>query len=162
MHIGANPLAAINSVALAIGRFSSLDEMLEYALGKVLEVVQAEAGGVYLLDDQRQELDLVVHRGLSKNITQDLDRLKLGEGLSGKVTLTGEPIIIRSLHDDPRVTRHTAAAEGFRGFAAVHCLGILTSIFSGVLISRGIVNLWYGRKKRLTGVSIGQVWKPNA
>jgi PAS domain S-box-containing protein len=119
MHIGANPLAAINSVALAIGRFSSLDEMLEYALGKVLEVVQAEAGGVYLLDDQRQELDLVVHRGLSKNITQDLDRLKLGEGLSGKVTLTGEPIIIRSLHDDPRVTRHTAAAEGFRGFAAV-------------------------------------------
>jgi PAS domain S-box-containing protein len=119
MHIGANPLAAINSVALAIGRFSSLHEMLEYALIKVLEVVQAEAGGVYLLDDERQELDLVVHRGLSERITRDLDRLKLGEGISGKVTLTGEPINIRSLHDDPRVTRHIAAAEGFRGFASV-------------------------------------------
>ncbi len=35
------------------------------------------------------------------------------------MTVTGEPIIIRSLHDDPRVTRHIAAAEGFRGFAAV-------------------------------------------
>ena len=47
-----------------------------------------------------------------------------------------------------------------RGFAVVHCLGILTSMFSAVFVSRGIVNLVYGRKKRLTGLSIGQVWKP--
>lgn len=47
-----------------------------------------------------------------------------------------------------------------RGFAVVHCLGILTSIFSAVFVSRGVVNLWYGRKKKLTSVSIGQVWKP--
>jgi PAS domain S-box-containing protein len=119
MNSGANPLAAINSVALAIGRFATLVEMLDYALAKVLEVVQAEAGGVYLLDEGKQELNLVVHRGLSERITRDLDGLKLGEGLSGKVMLTGEPIIIRSLHDDPRVTRRIASAEGFRGFAAV-------------------------------------------
>jgi preprotein translocase subunit SecD len=48
-----------------------------------------------------------------------------------------------------------------RGFAVVHCLGIVTSIFSSVFISRGIANLWYGRKKKLAGVSIGTVWKPN-
>jgi preprotein translocase subunit SecD len=47
-----------------------------------------------------------------------------------------------------------------RGFAVVHCLGILTSMFSAVFFSRGLVNLWYGRKKKLKGVSIGQVWKP--
>ena len=47
-----------------------------------------------------------------------------------------------------------------RGFAVVHCLGILTSMFSAVLFSRGLVNLWYGRQKRLKGVSIGQVWRP--
>ena len=47
-----------------------------------------------------------------------------------------------------------------RGFAVVHCLGILTSIFSAVFFSRGIVNLWYGRQKKLGKVSIGQVWKP--
>ncbi|MES2026056.1 MAG: protein translocase subunit SecD [Pseudomonadota bacterium] len=46
-----------------------------------------------------------------------------------------------------------------RGFAVVHCLGILTSIFSSVFVSRGLVNTWYGRKKKLTSVSIGQVWK---
>ncbi len=45
-----------------------------------------------------------------------------------------------------------------RGFAVVHCLGILTSMFSAVFVSRGVVNLWYGRKKKLTRVSIGTVW----
>ena len=47
-----------------------------------------------------------------------------------------------------------------RGFAVVHCLGILTSIFSSVVVSRALVNLIYGRKKKLTSVAIGQVWKP--
>ena len=47
-----------------------------------------------------------------------------------------------------------------RGFAVVHCLGILTSMFSAVFLSRGVVNLWYGRKKKLSGVSIGTVWSP--
>jgi len=47
-----------------------------------------------------------------------------------------------------------------RGFAVVHCLGILTSMFSAVFVSRGLVNLWYGRKKKLNGVSIGTVWTP--
>ncbi len=49
-----------------------------------------------------------------------------------------------------------------RGFAVVHCIGILTSIFSAVFVSRGFANLWYGRKKKLASLSIGQIWKPNA
>ena len=47
-----------------------------------------------------------------------------------------------------------------RGFAVVHCLGILTSMFSAVLVSRGIVNLIYGNRRKLDKISIGQVWKP--
>jgi preprotein translocase subunit SecD len=49
-----------------------------------------------------------------------------------------------------------------RGFAVVHCLGILTSMFSGVFFSRGVVNLWYGRQKKLKAVSIGTVWRPDS
>jgi preprotein translocase subunit SecD len=49
-----------------------------------------------------------------------------------------------------------------KGFAVVHCLGILTSMFSAVMVSRGIVNLYYGSRRRLDKVSIGQVWKPQA
>ena len=47
-----------------------------------------------------------------------------------------------------------------RGFAVVHCIGILTSMFSAVFFSRGLVNLWYGRQKKLKSVSIGTVWRP--
>jgi preprotein translocase subunit SecD len=47
-----------------------------------------------------------------------------------------------------------------RGFAVVHVIGILTSMFSAVFFSRGLVNLWYGRKKKLKSVSIGTVWRP--
>jgi len=47
-----------------------------------------------------------------------------------------------------------------RGFAVVHTLGILTSMFSAVFVSRGFVNLWYGRKKKLGKISIGTVWTP--
>lgn len=47
-----------------------------------------------------------------------------------------------------------------RGFAVVHCLGILTSMFSAVVVSRGLVNFWYGNKKKLKTVSIGTVWRP--
>ncbi|MCX7815347.1 MAG: protein translocase subunit SecD [Tepidimonas ignava] len=42
-----------------------------------------------------------------------------------------------------------------RGFAVVHCIGILTSMFSAVMFSRGLVNLWYGRRRKLKWIAIG-------
>ncbi|WP_374438442.1 protein translocase subunit SecD [Inhella sp.] len=49
-----------------------------------------------------------------------------------------------------------------KGFAVVHCLGIMTSMFSSVMFSRALVNLWYGRKRKLQTVAIGQVWRQQA
>ena len=49
-----------------------------------------------------------------------------------------------------------------RGFAVVHCLGILTSMFSAILVSRGLVNLIYGKKRKLEKLAIGQIWKADA
>ncbi|WP_312565764.1 protein translocase subunit SecD [Comamonas sp.] len=48
-----------------------------------------------------------------------------------------------------------------RGFAVVHCIGIATSMFSAVFFSRGLVNLWYGRQKKLKSVAIGTIWRPD-
>ncbi|MDR0933666.1 MAG: protein translocase subunit SecD [Burkholderiaceae bacterium] len=48
-----------------------------------------------------------------------------------------------------------------RGFAVVHVLGITTSLFSSVFVMRGLVNLWYGYRRRIESLSIGQVWKPD-
>jgi preprotein translocase subunit SecD len=49
-----------------------------------------------------------------------------------------------------------------RGFAIVHSLGILTSIFSAVFVSRAMINLIYGTRRKLQSISVGQVWKPGA
>lgn len=49
-----------------------------------------------------------------------------------------------------------------RGFAVVHCLGILTSVFSSVVLSRALVEIFYGRRARLTSLAIGQIWKPKS
>ncbi|HEX6002858.1 MAG TPA: protein translocase subunit SecD [Burkholderiales bacterium] len=49
-----------------------------------------------------------------------------------------------------------------KGFAVVLCLGILTSIFSAVMVSRGIANFYYGRRRKLDRISIGQIWRPAA
>ncbi len=47
-----------------------------------------------------------------------------------------------------------------KGFAVVLCLGVLTSVFSAVMVSRGLVNLFYGNRK-LDKVPIGSIWKPS-
>ncbi len=47
-----------------------------------------------------------------------------------------------------------------RGFAVVHCLGILTSLFSAVVVSRALINLIHGRRRKIESLAIGQVWKP--
>jgi preprotein translocase subunit SecD len=49
-----------------------------------------------------------------------------------------------------------------KGFAVVLCLGILTSIYSAVMVSRSLMNAYYGARRRLDHISIGQVWKPGA
>ena len=49
-----------------------------------------------------------------------------------------------------------------RGFAVVLCLGTMTSIFTSVVVSRSMINLIYGRQKKLTKVHIGQIWRPDA
>jgi len=48
-----------------------------------------------------------------------------------------------------------------RGFAVVHCLGILTSMFSAILVSRMLINFIYGHRRKLDTLSIGQIWKPD-
>lgn len=47
-----------------------------------------------------------------------------------------------------------------KGFAVVLCLGIMTSMFSAVMVSRALVNLLFGKRRKLEHVPIGQVWKP--
>jgi preprotein translocase subunit SecD len=49
-----------------------------------------------------------------------------------------------------------------KGFAVVLCLGILTSMYSAVVVARTQANLWYGSRRKLSSISIGQIWRPAA
>jgi preprotein translocase subunit SecD len=60
------------------------------------------------------------------------------------------------------ISLYAFGSGAVKGFAVVHCLGILTSIFSSVVVSRGLVNLLYGSRRKLASLSIGQVWKPSS
>ena len=48
-----------------------------------------------------------------------------------------------------------------KGFAVVHVLGILTSMFSAILVSRALVNLYYGAKRKIDKLNIGEIYKVN-
>jgi signal transduction histidine kinase/ligand-binding sensor domain-containing protein len=112
-------LAALNAVASVVSRSLDLQEILSSALDKTLEVIGTEAGGIYLLQQDTQVLTIAAHEGLSAQFVAEIDNLKVGEGFSGQVAETGEPLVVQDVSIDPRLTRSVARESGF------HALGIV-------------------------------------
>ena len=115
----ARRLAALNAVASVINRPLPLQEMMDRVVETVIKVVEADAGGIRLLDQATGELVIVSCRGLSPEYVRQVDRLRLGEGIVGRVAQSGEPLVVEDMAHDPRVTTMAAAMEGFRTFAVV-------------------------------------------
>jgi len=126
-------LSALYQVVTVASRPLDPIKLLDTALDKALEVMNVEMGGIWLLtsyvnqafDDVHShreaeaDLHLVAHRGLSAPLLSAIERLQLGEGLTGQVALTGKPLTVSDISQDPRLARVTAAREGLRSFAAV-------------------------------------------
>lgn len=111
-------LAALNAIAAVIGHAGELQALLQAALDETLAVMGMEAGGVYLLDESRQELALAAHRGLGSELATAVDGLAVGEGFSGEVVARGEPALVPDLTVDARLTRPAARDSGFHALAA--------------------------------------------
>jgi nitrate/nitrite-specific signal transduction histidine kinase len=112
-------VAALNAVAVVVSQSLDLDEMLNDALEKTLQVVESEAGGIYLLDERAQVLTVAAQRGLDSRFIAEIDRLKVGEGFSGRVAQCGRPLVVRNVSADPRLTRMAVREEGLRSLAVV-------------------------------------------
>ncbi|HEY83268.1 MAG TPA: GAF domain-containing sensor histidine kinase [Dehalococcoidia bacterium] len=112
-------LAALNSVALAVSESLNLDVVLYRALDKVLQVSGAEAGEMFLFDEETQEMVRRVHAGLFPEAFQEKTRFRLGEGFAGGVAQSGEPIVLPDLADDARLLRGKVREHGFRSLACV-------------------------------------------
>lgn len=126
-------LSALYQVVTIASRSLDPVKLLDTALTKALEVMNVEMGGIWLLTSYVDEaldatharpeaepgLHLVAHRGLSPQLLTAVERLQLGEGLTGQVALTGKPLSVSDISQDPRLARAVAAQEGLRSFAAV-------------------------------------------
>ncbi|MFB0536334.1 MAG: GAF domain-containing protein [Anaerolineae bacterium] len=92
----AEELAALNAITETVSRSLDLDTILGEALNKVFEIIEADAGGIYLLDERKDELTLTAHRGLSKSLFQKVRRLKVGEGAVGQTAQSVMPVLLDS------------------------------------------------------------------
>ncbi len=112
-------LAALNAIAAVVSRSLDLEEILNNALEKTLEVMEVEAGGIYLLDEEAGVLTVATQRGFSPQFVTEIDRLQVGEGFSGRVVQSGQPLVVRDVSTDPRLTRAVAREEGFHSLVSV-------------------------------------------
>ena len=120
-------LAALNAIAAVVSRSLERDQILSDALAKTLEVTGLEAGGIYLLqwNSLLQEqlsadgrvLRIVAHQGLGAEFVAAIDNLMVGEGFSGRVVQSCDPMVVSDLDKDPRLTRSVVTAAGFRSIA---------------------------------------------
>jgi len=96
----AEELATLNAMTKTVSRSLDLDTILDDALNKVFEVIDADAGGIYLLDEGNDELTLTAHRGLSESFFKNMKRLKVGEGAIGQTAQSVMPVLVNSLAGD--------------------------------------------------------------
>jgi len=118
----AREMAALNGIAAAINQALDLETLLADAVGRVIETVGADAGGIRLLDPVSGRLILSFSQGISEEYASTVRYLRLGEGIVGDVALTGKPALVTDMQADTRMQPHVLAAlrrEGLRSFAVV-------------------------------------------
>ena len=83
-------LAAINSVATAVGRSLELDDVLRIALDTVVELFGVNSGGIYLVDKPGGRLKLHTYKNLTKPFLKEKAAVSWGEGCAGQAATSGE------------------------------------------------------------------------
>lgn len=104
-------LSALDAISTVLSESLALEQILDMAAKKVLEVTETEAGLIYLLNEGSGELEVAAYRGVSQDFVEGADHLKIGEGFNGRVALTGEPLIVQDSAVDARLTRDVVKDE---------------------------------------------------
>ncbi|MEW5920924.1 MAG: GAF domain-containing protein [Bacillota bacterium] len=110
-------LQALYTVATAVGKSLQLGEVLEAALEKVLEITTMEAGGILIVNDEKQELIPTIHKNFPAELVRDLTNRKLGNGLCGRIAVSGKPLISPCIEGDERVHSEAAKREKYKSYA---------------------------------------------
>jgi len=107
-------LSALNAISALITQSMEFRDVLHLTADKVLEVMEADAIMVFLLDEETDELVLELYQGLSANFVTEVRRIKVGEGFNGTVAAKGEPLVIEDVTTHPLLSRQAVVGEGLR------------------------------------------------
>ena len=112
-------LVALSRVSAAISGLQDLDSILTIGLDNVLNIMNGTAGGIMLLDEPSQTLSYEVYHGLSDKYVEEM-RLKLGEGIAGKVAQSGRAVLLEDISSEPDAARlDLISLEGLMAFISV-------------------------------------------
>ncbi|OGP73868.1 MAG: hypothetical protein A2V86_00625 [Deltaproteobacteria bacterium RBG_16_49_23] len=111
-------LSILNAISQTVNESIDLDEILNKSLDKIVEMTEIQSVGIYLLEERTDELIYVAHKGFSMAFSKGMKRLKLGEGATGKVALSGEPLFIEDYPGYPEAIPF-AIEEGLKSLAVI-------------------------------------------
>jgi signal transduction histidine kinase len=112
-------LRTINLICSHVTRSLELEQILNSALDRIVEVTGVEMGFIYLLDGESQDLLLTLQRGVPAELGNEFRHLRMGETLCGKVAQTGKPLVVDDLPQEYPAATGLAFKAGMRSFAAV-------------------------------------------
>jgi signal transduction histidine kinase len=114
-------ISALNAIAATVSQSLDLGEILNSTLEKVLEVMRIETGAIALVDEQTKELSFAVHHGFPDGLLHETDSFPLGQGLTGRVALSREPILVEAISEEAGLSKMELEMqeEGFRSLACI-------------------------------------------
>ncbi len=127
-------LALLNNIAEVLTASLKLDEILHKTLSLVMDYMAVESGEIYLLEEDKQTLRLVLHRGQAAEVFWTRNRFQAGEGIIGLVAKTGEAVVSHDLAHDMRYLRDAVVDAGFKQMACfpLTSSGTLVGVLSAV------------------------------
>lgn len=127
-------LALLNNIAGVLTASLKLDEILHKTLSLVMDYMEVESGEIFLLEEDKQTLRLVLHRGQAAEVFWTRNRFKFGEGIIGRVAKTGTAIVSHDLAFDMRELRDAVVDAGFQQMACfpLTSSGNLVGVLSAV------------------------------
>lgn len=105
-------LAALNEISIVATQSLDLNKVLNDSIDTVIDVMRVDGVLIFLLSNEVNELVLSACQGVSREFIQGVGRLKIGEGLNGRVAETGESLYVEDASVDPRVTKMAVKEEG--------------------------------------------------
>lgn len=112
-------LSALNLVASAVNQSLDLKNILYTALKEIIKVTGMEAGCIYLPSEDGKTFNIAAYVGIDHKLVNAIDSIKMGEGITGRVAISGESIIVEDISNDPRIARTAVFEEGFKAFASI-------------------------------------------